>query len=70
MSPGAVQLSWMSPDVGAVSAVTPFLEIEYYARWFAWPNILLTAQVPLLVAIVALSFVVALRLSQRAPAVQ
>ena len=42
--------------IAAVSAATPFLEIEYYARWFAWPNILLTAPVPLLVAVVAVAF--------------
>lgn len=42
--------------IAAVSAVTPFLEIEYYARWFAWPNLLLTAPVPLLVALVAIAF--------------
>lgn len=37
--------------IAAVSAVTPFLESAYYERWFAWPNVLFTAQVPLLVAI-------------------
>jgi cytochrome bd ubiquinol oxidase subunit II len=42
--------------IAAVSAVTPFLEIEYYRRWFDWPNILLTAPVPLLVAIAAYAF--------------
>ena len=36
-----------------VSAATPFLEHAYYERWFAWPNVLFTAQVPLLVAICA-----------------
>ncbi len=42
--------------IGGVSALTPFLEIEYYRRWFSWPNVLLTAQVPLLVAITAFAF--------------
>lgn len=36
----------------AVSAATPFLENEYWRRWFAWPNILFTAQIPLAVAVV------------------
>lgn len=33
--------------IGAVSLATPFLEAEYFQRWFAWPRILLTAPVPL-----------------------
>jgi cytochrome d ubiquinol oxidase subunit II len=40
----------------AVSAVTPFLHYAYYQRWFAWPGVLWTAQVPLLVAIVAAAY--------------
>ena len=36
--------------IAAVSAATPFLEGKYWERWFAMPNVLLTAQVPLLVA--------------------
>jgi len=36
----------------AVSAATPFLSYDYSQRWFAWPNVLATAQVPLAVAIV------------------
>ena len=43
--------------IAAVSAYTPFLEGKYYQRWFAWPNILATAPVPLLVAVVALLLV-------------
>lgn len=38
--------------MAAVSAATPFLRDAYWERWFAWPQILFTAQVPLLVAIV------------------
>jgi cytochrome d ubiquinol oxidase subunit II len=38
----------------AVSLATPFLETEYWRRWFTWPNIALTAPVPLAVAAVAL----------------
>ena len=36
--------------IAAVSAATPFLEGAYWRRWFAWPNVLFAAQVPLLVA--------------------
>jgi len=39
--------------IGAVSLATPFLQAEYYARWFAWPQIALTAPVPVLVAVTA-----------------
>jgi cytochrome d ubiquinol oxidase subunit II len=42
--------------IGVVSAVTPFLKGAYYENWFAWPNVLLTAQVPLLVLIGAVLF--------------
>ena len=37
----------------AVSAATPFLNYDYWRRWFDVPGVLLTAQVPLLVAICA-----------------
>ena len=37
-------------SIGAVSLWTPFLEPLYMARWFAFPQILYTAPVPLLVA--------------------
>ena len=40
----------------AVSAATPFLTYDYWRRWFAMPGVLLTAQVPLLVAIFAATF--------------
>jgi cytochrome d ubiquinol oxidase subunit II len=39
--------------IAAVSAYTPFLEGRYWERWFDWPSVLATAQVPALVAIVA-----------------
>jgi cytochrome d ubiquinol oxidase subunit II len=37
----------------AVSLATPFLEEAYWQRWFAWPGILITAPVPVAVALVA-----------------
>jgi cytochrome d ubiquinol oxidase subunit II len=53
----AYQLSWwllfaMLAAIGAVSLATPFLDMEYAQRWFFWPNILLSALVPIAVAIV------------------
>ena len=35
--------------IGLVSAATPFLESQYYQRWFAWPGLLVTVPMPLLV---------------------
>jgi cytochrome d ubiquinol oxidase subunit II len=35
---------------------TPFFGYDYWRRWFAMPGVLLTAQVPLLVAICAVTF--------------
>jgi cytochrome d ubiquinol oxidase subunit II len=50
----AYRLSWwllfaMLAAIGAVSLATPFLHMEYANRWFAWPNIILTAPVPIAV---------------------
>ena len=47
--------------MAAVSAYTPFLKEAYWQRWFAWPQILFTAQVPLLVAIASVIFFIGLR---------
>ena len=44
-----------------VSAATPFLSQVYFQRWFSWPEILYTAQVPLLVAITYAGFYLSLR---------
>jgi cytochrome d ubiquinol oxidase subunit II len=51
----AYRLSWlllfaMLGAIAAVSVATPFLSIGYSQRWFAWPNIILTAPVPVAVA--------------------
>jgi len=35
--------------IGLVSLATPFLESQYYQRWFAWPGLLVTVPMPLLV---------------------
>lgn len=42
--------------LAVVSVVTPFLDYDYWRRWFAIPGVLLTAQVPLLVVICAFTF--------------
>src|SRR4029453_6391390 len=43
-----------------VSIPTPFLNVEYTQRWFAWPNIILPAPVPIAVAAIAALLVRAL----------
>ena len=53
----AYHLSWflliaMLGAIGAVSIATPFLSVQYTQRWFTWPNIVLTAPVPVAVAAV------------------
>ena len=50
----AYGLSWallfaMLGAIGAVSIATPFLSVQYTQRWFAWPNIIFTAPVPIAV---------------------
>src|SRR2546425_1245074 len=39
--------------IGVVSLWTPLLTAQFRARWFAWPAILYSAPVPLLVALAA-----------------
>jgi cytochrome d ubiquinol oxidase subunit II len=53
----AYALSWwlllaMLAAIAVVSLATPFLDAAYARRWFAWPNLLLTAPVPIAVAAV------------------
>ena len=53
----AYALSWwllfaMLAAIGVVSIATPFLDVEYARRWFTFPNLLLTAPVPVAVAAV------------------
>lgn len=47
--------------IAAVSLATPLLHSQYAQRWFQWPNVLLCAQVPLLVLIATVLFFFALR---------
>jgi len=54
----AYHFSWwllfaMLGAIGAVSVATPFLHIQYTQRWFSWPNVILTAPVPIAVAAVS-----------------
>ena len=42
--------------IGVVSLWTPFLNPVFASRWFAWPGIVLTSPVPVLVALLAIGF--------------
>ena len=46
--------------MAAVSLYTPFLEANYYERWFTFPSIVFAAQVPLLTAIIVFALLRAL----------
>lgn len=46
--------------MGLVSAATPFLSPAYHQRWFAWPQVMVTAEVPLLVGLAAAGLFLAL----------
>jgi cytochrome d ubiquinol oxidase subunit II len=61
----AYHLCWyllfaMLVAIGVVSIATPFLNIQYAQRWFTWPNVILTAPVPIAVAAVTLALLRAL----------
>jgi cytochrome d ubiquinol oxidase subunit II len=45
----------------AVSAATPFLQYDYWRRWFVLPGLFLTALMPLLVALAAATLFLSLR---------
>jgi cytochrome d ubiquinol oxidase subunit II len=47
--------------IGLVSLWTPFLKPEYFERWFAWPTIIFSAIVPLLLAVCAYGLYTGLR---------
>ncbi|MBS0475652.1 MAG: cytochrome d ubiquinol oxidase subunit II [Proteobacteria bacterium] len=54
--------------IAAVSLATPFLAIEYWRRWFDMPGLLIAAPVPVLVAVCAVAYFLALRRgSERLP---
>lgn len=54
----AQELAWplalvMLAFIAAISFWTPFLDPVYMSRWFAWPQILFVAPVPIMVALMA-----------------
>jgi len=58
----AYSLAWRAGGITvaaivAVSGATPFLDGNYWQRWFTFPTILATAQVPLVVGILTIALV-------------
>jgi cytochrome d ubiquinol oxidase subunit II len=54
----ARQLAWIAAIatlglIGVVSLITPFLDPVFMQRWFAWPAVVYTAPVPIVVALAA-----------------
>lgn len=47
--------------IGAVSLATPFLDINYYSRWFDWPGLFVTIPMPIVIGFIALFLLSALR---------
>jgi cytochrome bd ubiquinol oxidase subunit II len=47
--------------VASVSLATPFLNHDYFSRWFGLPNMIYVAPVPILVVVVSVLFIRALR---------
>ncbi|MFN0264017.1 cytochrome d ubiquinol oxidase subunit II [Tepidamorphus sp. 3E244] len=47
--------------IGAVSLATLFLDHTYYEKWFAFPGVIYTAQVPLVTAILCFGFLQSMR---------
>jgi cytochrome bd ubiquinol oxidase subunit II len=62
--------SWLGAaavaSIATVSIITPSLQFAYWRRWFAMPHVLLTAQVPLLVAIGSVLFFLSLHQRRQA----
>jgi len=46
-----VLLPLMLAAIALVSLATPFLEARYFQRWFAWPGLLVSVPMPLLVGL-------------------
>ena len=49
----ALLLPALLAAIGAVSLATPFLEPQYYQRWFAFPGLLVAVPMPVLVLVAA-----------------
>ncbi|WCE06496.1 cytochrome d ubiquinol oxidase subunit II [Pseudoxanthomonas sp. JBR18] len=61
----AKRLAWVVLlALAVISVVTPFLNLEYARRWLEMPNVLLTAQVPLMTVIAVLLLMRGLRKRQ------
>lgn len=47
--------------IGVVSLATPFLDVNYYSRWFEMPGLFVTIPMPLIIGAIALTLLTSLR---------
>lgn len=47
--------------IGAVSLATPFLDVNYYSRWFEAPGLFVTIPMPILIGLIAVLMLTSLR---------
>ncbi len=48
--------------IGAVSLATPFLDVNYYSRWFETPGLYVTIPMPIIIGAIAVSMLASLRI--------
>ena len=51
--------------IGAVSLATPFLDVNYYSRWFEMPGLLVTIPMPLVIGTISIALLATLRSERR-----
>lgn len=47
--------------IGAVSLATPFLDVNYYSRWFEMPGLFVTIPMPLIIGAISVTMLASLR---------
>jgi len=47
--------------IGVVSLATPFLDVNYFGRWFEAPGLFVTIPMPIIIVVVALTLLLSLR---------
>ncbi|MEP4052683.1 MAG: cytochrome d ubiquinol oxidase subunit II [Litorimonas sp.] len=51
--------------IGAVSLATPFLDVNYYSRWFEMPGLFVTIPMPLVIGALAITLLASMRAQHR-----
>jgi len=47
--------------IGAVSLATPFLDVDYYSRWFQTPGLFVTIPMPIIIGAISITMLASLR---------